>query len=397
MGFTVSNKARNFTYILMAIGAIALIMGIIGLFTAEDVHHYQNRFWSNLMVNSFFFFTISVGALFFFAVQYASESGWSALLKRVFEATMSFLPIGAVLILLIIIVGAFHGHGIWHWMDPHAVKHDEILQGKSPYLNIPFFIVRALVYISVFVGFGWWFRKKSLEEDQVGGTELHWKNYRKSVIFIVLFAVLSSVMGWDLVMSVTPHWYSTIFGWYVLGGFWCTAIIVMTMLTLYLKKKGFLEQVNENHIHDMGKWMFALSFLWTYLWFSQFVLYWYGNKPEPVTYFMMRIDHYAVPFWTMLVINFVLPMLFLMSRDAKRNYRKLMTLGAILLVTHWLDAFLLFMPGTVYEHWHLGFLEIGMALGFLGLFTHLTLRKLSKAPVTPQHHPFLEESVHLHT
>ncbi len=392
MEFTIPTKAKRLCYLLMAIGVIALIWGG---FTDTSDHH--NRFWSNVMVNAFFFFTISLGALFFFAVQYASEAGWSTLLKRVFEATMSFLPVGGGIILIVILVGSFGGHGIWHWMEEGAMEHDEILAGKEPFLNLPFFWIRSLLYILVFVGFGWWFRKKSLEEDREGGTAIHWKNYRMSVIFIVLFAVLSAAMGWDWVMTVTPHWYSTIFGWYVLGGFWCSAIIVMTVLTLYLKRKGYLEQVNENHIHDMGKWMFALSFLWTYLWFAQFMLYWYGNKPEPITYFIMRIDHYTVPFWTMMVINFVLPMLFLMSRDSKRNYRTLMTLGIILIVTHWLDVFLLFMPGTVYEHWHMGFMEIGTALGFLGLFIMLTLRRLSKAPVTPQKHPFLEESVHLHT
>lgn len=392
MEFTIPTKAKRLCYLLMAIGVIALIWGG---FTDTSDHH--NRFWSNVMVNAFFFFTISLGALFFFAVQYASEAGWSTLLKRVFEATMSFLPVGGGIILIVILVGSFGGHGIWHWMEEGAMEHDEILAGKEPFLNLPFFWIRSLLYILVFVGFGWWFRKKSLEEDRVGGTAIHWKNYRMSVIFIILFAVLSAAMGWDWVMTVTPHWYSTIFGWYVLGGFWCSAIIVMTVLTLYLKRKGYLEQVNENHIHDMGKWMFALSFLWTYLWFAQFMLYWYGNKPEPITYFIMRIDHYTVPFWTMMVINFVLPMLFLMSRDSKRNYRTLMTLGIILIVTHWLDVFLLFMPGTVYEHWHMGFMEIGTALGFLGLFIMLTLRRLSKAPVTPQKHPFLEESVHLHT
>ncbi len=397
MEYTISNRAKYFTYALMGIGLIALIVGFL---TDHSDHH--NRFWSNLLIDGLFFFGISAGALFFLAVQYAAQAGWGTLLKRVFEAVIGFLPYGSVVILLVLLAGSFHGHHIYHWMaegimDPAADNYDAIIAGKSFYLNQPFFWVRAILYIGTFLFFARYFRKRSLREDEEGGTSIHFGNFRMSALFIVLFGIFSSALAWDWIMSITTHWYSTLFGWYVFSGMWCSAIITIILVTLYLKNKGLLPQVNESHIHDLGKWMFALSFLWSYLWFFQFMLIWYGNKPEEATYFIERIQNYQGIFFTVFLINLVLPMLLLMSRDAKRNNKFLVTVGSIIFVTHWLDTFLLIMPGTVHEHWQIGFMEIGMFLGFLGAFIHVTLKTMSKAPVTPVKHPFLQESIDLHT
>ncbi len=397
MEYVFSNKAKNLCFVLMAIGLIAIATGA---FTVAPEH--PNRFWTNLMVNGFFFFGIALGALFFHVVQYASEAAWSVLLKRVFQGIYGFLPYGAAVIVLVLLVGSFHGHHMYHWMaegvmDPGHENYDAIIAGKSSYLNQPFFWFRTIVYIATFLIFARFYRKLSLREDEEGGTRIHFKSYRWSPVFLILFAIFSSALAWDWIMSITPHWYSTVFGWYVFAGFWCSALIVIVLITLHLKKKGFLPQVNEHHIHDIGKWMFALSFLWTYLWFAQFMLIWYGNKPEEAVYFLERVEHYKVPFFSMVMVNFALPMIFLMSRDAKRNMRFLTVIGAIIFLGHWMDTFILFMPGTVHEHWHLGFLEIGSFLGFLGWFLYVVLNRLTKAPLTPQNHPFLEESVHLET
>jgi hypothetical protein len=195
-------------------------------------------------------------------------------------------------------------------------------------------------------------------------------------------------------MSLEPHWFSTLYGWYVFSGMWVTAIITFIMLTLYLKSKGHLNEVNENHLHDLGKWMFAISFLWSYLWFFQMQLIWYANIPEEVSYYQFRNEHYKFPYYFMFVINFALPMLVLMSRDAKRNYKLLMFVGLVIFFGHWLDVFVMVMPGTVKQHWQFGLLEIGMFLMFLGLFIFVVLRELSKAPLVPKNHPYLEESIH---
>ncbi len=398
MEFTFSNRAKNVTYLLMALGLVATLVG----FFTDSSDHSGSRFWANLLVNGFFYFAIALGALFFLALQYATEAAWGAVLKRIFEAVMAFLPIGTIVLIIVFLGGTFHVHHLYHWMaegvmDPASEHYDKIIAGKSAYLNQPFFWVRTLAYFAVFLIFARAFRKRSLQEDVEGGTRLHFINYRKAAVFLVLFAVLSSTLSWDWLMSLDPHWFSTLYGWYVFSGMWVSAIIVFIVLTFYLKGKGYLANVNESHIHDLGKWMFAISFLWSYLWFFQYMLIWYAHIPEELPYYIFRIEHYKVPFFGMFLINFVLPMLVLMSRDAKRNPRILMFVGFLIFVGHWLDVFCLVMPGTVFEHWHLGLLEIGMFLAFLGLFIHVVLNALTKAPLVPVQHPYLDESIHHHT
>jgi len=222
----------------------------------------------------------------------------------------------------------------------------------------------------------------------------HLKNYRRGALFLVFFAVFSSVLAWDWLMAIDAHWFSTLFGWYVFSGMWVSAMITAVIVALYLKSKGYLPQVNNSHIHDMGKWVFAVSFLWSYLFFSQFMLIWYANIPEEVTWIQTRWEHYQVLFWVTFFINFAIPMVMLISRDAKRNPRFLIGVGTVIFIGHWLDVFMIVMPGTMADHWHLGLVEVGMFLAFLGAFVYVTLNRLTKAPLTPVQHPYLEESIH---
>ena len=363
-------------------------------------HHYK-RFWSNLMVNGFFFFSIALGALFFFALTYATETAWSIILKRVFESVMMTLAYGGVILIIIFIAGSLGIHHIYHWMDPDVMNpdsphYDALIAGKQAYLNQPFFWIRTLVYFAVFFLFMRGFRKRSLMEDEAIGSEnkIHFKQYARAALFLVLFGYLSSVMSWDWIMSIDTHWFSTLFGWYTFSGIWISGMLTVLFTTLYLKRKGYLPSVNQSHIHDLGKWVFAISFLWSYLWFSQFMLIWYSNIPEEVTYYITRIEDYKGLFFGVFMVNFILPMLFLMSRESKRAYGVLMTIGVIIFVGHWLDVFLMIMPGTVFSHWSMGLLEIGMFVMFLGGFIYLLLNNLTKAPLEPQSGPYLDESKH---
>jgi hypothetical protein len=394
MEFSFSNKAKSFTFLLMAIGAISLVVGFL---TDGSDHH--NRWWSAVYINALFFTFITFGALFFNVLQYATEAAWSVMVKRIFESIVFFMPYGVIIVLLVHLVGSFHGHHIFHWMDPEvhnpeSIHYDAIIANKGAYLNIPFFWVRSLVYVGTFMFFAYTFRKRSLQEDKNPELATHFKNYKRAGLFLVFFAVFSSTISWDWVMSIDTHWFSTLFGWYLFSGMWCTAMIVGLVMVLYLKAKGYLPEVNNSHIHDVGKWMFALSFLWSYLWFSQFMLIWYSNIPEEVTYFVTRIEYYKVPFFTMFFVNFALPMVVLMSRDAKRNPKFLITIATLIFLGHWVDVWLLVTPGVMGGDVHLGLMDIGMFLGFLGLFVFVVLKALTKAPLVPVNHPYLDESVH---
>lgn len=397
MEFSISNKAKVFTTSLMVIG---LLFTAIGVFTSMNEHHFETRLLTNGLINSFFFFAIGLGALFFLALQYATETGWYASVKRVIEAVAGFLPYGiAMLALTLLTITFMKGAHIYLWMDPEYTTegshhYDSIIAGKAAYLNPIFFWIRTVVYMAVYYLFLRGFRMRSLEEDRIGGTDLHFKNYRKAATFLVFFAVFSSTSAWDWLMSIDVHWFSTLFGWYTFAGMWVSTMTVLVMLTLYLKKLGYLPKVNDSHIHDLGKWTFATSFLWSYLWFSQFMLIWYANIGEEVVYYITRIEHYKVMYFGMFLINFAFPMLILMSRDAKRNAGILSFVGVIILIGHWLDVYIMVSAGSLGQSAKIGFLEIGMAVLVAGFFIRVILNNLTKAPLTPVNHPFLDESIH---
>ena len=396
MEFTFSSKTKTFSLILMLIGVLSLT---INFFTDHTEHH--NMFWSNVLFNGFFFFGIAAGALFFMVLSYATEAAWTVLIKRILEGIITFLLPASFILFIVFIAGSLGWHHIYHWMNPNVFivgheEYDEVLAGKEAYLNIPFFWVRSFVYVAVFYIFARIYRKRSLKEDREGGTKLHFKNYGQSGVFLVLFAVFSSTLAWDWIMSIDAHWFSTLFGWYVFSGMWLSAITTTMLIILYLKSKGYLPEVNKNHLHDLGKWMFALSFLWSYLWFSQFMLIWYADIPEEVTYFKNRIDNYNFLFFFTFAINFITPMLILMSRDTKRNRKYLAVMALIILFGHWLDAYLLVNPGVLFNHGHLSLVHIGTLLGFVGLFIYVVFGALSKAPLVPVNHPYKDESIHHH-
>lgn len=410
LNYTFTNKTRNITFGLMAIGLITIIAGFIadtapeGI-NAEDYHH--TRVWANLLLNSYFFMGIGLLATFFMALQYAAEVAWSVAVKRVYEAVSCYLPVGAIIMFLVLLAGQLHLHSLYQWMDadtlnPSSPKFDEGIVNKAAYFGIAnhnwFFWLRTCLYLSIWCWFQYGFRKRSLEEDLQNGTAIHYKNMGKGAMFLVFFAVTSSTSAWDWLMSLDVHWFSTMYGWYAFSGMWISAMVTIILFVLFLKRKGYLPQVNDSHIHDLGKWVFAVSFLWSYLYFCQFMLIWYTNIPEETIYFQDRLHNYGYMalMWTVFFMNFLFPMILLMSRDAKRNYVFLTTVGCIIFVGHWLDVFMMVMPGTVKANWHLSWIEIGTALGFLGLILFVVNRALTKAPLMVKNHPYRDESVHHH-
>ncbi len=403
MEYTVSNKAKMTSIILIVVGLIALLAGI---FTNHE--HTDQRLWANLLVNGYFFFTISLAALFFLALQYVAEMAWGVTTQRIFQAIMSFMPIGAVALIVVLAANSLDMAHLYHWMeegitDPNSPHYDAIITGKSAYLNQTFFWVRTIAYLGVWLFFANWFRKNSLKEDNLdlsqisgGVSPIYKKSIFMSIIFILFFAYSSSASAWDWLMSIDVHWFSTLFGWYCFSGMWISCMIVAVVLVLYLKSKNLLKDVNDSHIHDLVKWMFAISCLWSYLWFAQFLLIWYADVPEETIYYSIRFDHYKLLYLGTFFINFLLPFFVLMSRDAKRNAVFILPVAIIIFFTHFVDTLVLVLPGTMHEHGQLGFVEIGMFLMFLGVFIFTILRALSKAPLAIKNHPMYDESVHLH-
>lgn len=393
--FTIDKKAKNLSMALMAIGLIALIFGFVS---------NPHGAWPALLFNTYFYLGISVFAVFFVALQYVAEAGWSIVLKRVPEAIMGALPVFSGVMLFIMIASIMHWNHIYHWlhdgiMDPTSEHYDRIIAGKEPYLNATFFIIRTIVYLLGWNYFARKLRSLSLLEDRQGGSGIHFKGVSTSAWFMVFFAISSSMASWDWIMSIDTHWFSTLFGWYIFAEWSAIGFTTIFLFTLYLKRKGYLKDVNESHIHDLGKWIFAFSLVWTYMWFSQFMLIWYANIPEEVAYYTARleVENYKFLFWFSMLINFLFPIILLMSRDAKRNNSRLIFVSSVILIGHWINSYLLVAPGTLGTHGHIGFTEVGVGLGFAGVLIYLTLNTLTKEPLEAKNHPFLDESKNLHT
>jgi hypothetical protein len=402
--YTFPSKLKTTSFVLMGLGLLLTILAFVFDHGPEGAAHGEynhTHFWANILICAFFFMGIGLGATFFMALKYASEAHYTAAFKRVYEAVSDWLWIAGPILVLVILLGQFHVHHLYHWMDPSvydtASPHfDNKIAAKEGYFTPWFFWLRTAGFMFVWMWCQRTLRNRSLLEDQAGGTLNHFKNVKTSAIFLVFFGFTSSVAAWDWLMSLDVHWFSTMFGWYVFSGIWISAMIATLVIVLYLKDNGYLEHVNESHIHDLGKWMFAISFLWSYLFFCQFMLIWYANIPEEVTYFQNRLETngYKFMFWLVFFVNFALPMLFLMSRDAKRNRRFLITVGFIIFIFHWLDIYMIVMPSTVGRNPGIGIFEIGPFLLFLGGFIYFVMGKLTKAPLLPVNHPYIEESKH---
>ncbi len=339
---------------------------------------------------------IALGVLAFYAIQRAAQAGWSPLLFRVMEGITAYLVPGGIIVFVILVLSVLHMNHLFVWMDPDVVAHDPLLRGKAGYLNPTFFLIRAAIFLGGWIAYREYSRKLSLQQDKADDNANFKLNFRISAGFLVFYLISESIMSWDWIMSVDPHWFSTLFGWYVFASMIVSGITVIAMVTIYLKSRGFLPDVNDSHIHDLAKFMFGFSIFWTYLWFSQFMLIWYSNIPEEVTYFVTRIADYNLPFFGMVAMNFLFPVLLLMNSDYKRINWFVILAGIVILAGHYMDIFNMIMPSTVGDQWYIGVPEIGAILFFLGLFIFWVFRALTSAPLQPTRNPFIEESRHFH-
>lgn len=359
-------------------------------------HQLANRPWAALYVAAFFFFMISLGVLAFYGIQRASQAGWSPMLFRVMEGITAYLVPGGIIVFVILVLSVLHFNHLFPWMDPEVVAEDELIRNKSGYLDPVFFLIRAVIFLGGWILYREISRKLSIAQDKADDDSNFKKNFRWSAGFLVFYLVTESMMSWDWIMSVDPHWFSTLFGWYVFASMVVSGVTVIAMISIYLKSKGYLPDLNDSHIHDLAKFMFGFSIFWAYLWFSQFMLIWYANIPEEVTYFVTRIEEYRLPFFGMVAMNFVFPLLLLMNSDYKRiNWFVIMT-GIVLLAGHYIDVFNMIMPSAVGDQWYIGIPEIGAVMFFAGAFIYWVFRALTKAPLQVTRNPYIEESRQFH-
>jgi len=413
--FQLPGSYKKWTYGLIGAGVIALLYGFIKFHPFEHAGHGTNvnstRFWAVLLQNSVFFLLVVNAAMFFICVTTMAMAGWVVAFRRVSEAISSVVPILGVLTFVILMAIVFGGRtDIYHWLDKDAVAKDHILNGKSGFLNVKFYAIWS--FLTIFL---WWFlgrkmRSLSLESDRKGAMDYEtakkwiWNNTVWASLYCVVFTLtVASTIPWLWLMSIDAHWYSTMYSWYTFASTFVSGMSLIALFVIYLKNRDQLPYVTEEHLHDLGKFMFAFSIFWTYLWFSQYMLIWYSNQPEETKYFIERIGTnekagpYKGIFFFNLIVNFLCPLLILMKKGTKRNWTMVTVMAVLIIFGHWIDLYQMVMPGTVHEHFELMPFEFGVACLFIGLIMWGTGNYLSKHSLLAKNHPFLKESMIHHT
>ena len=378
-----SKKFNYITYGLMGLGVIGLGYGFL-----TDTH----RTWANLLMNNYYFLSLALGASFFFSLQYITQSGWSAMFRRIPEALMAYIPYAAIIMLVMF----FGLHDIYHWSHPDLVANDELLAHKSPYLNIPFFMIRIVIFFTAWILLTRYLRKLSLQEDQIGGTAIFEKMEFWSKVFIFVLALSFSMASFDWIMSIDAHWFSTIFAFKNFAAAFYHGTSLVGLIAIVLYKKGYFKDLNEYHLLDFSRYMFGLSIIWGYLYFSQFALIWFGNIPEETIYYAKRWDNgWYIFFIANFAINWFIPFIGLLPQKLDKNINFVYFICILLLVGLYTDIYEQVMPDFIKSP-SIGIIEIGVFAGLAGLFLFAFSKALSKAPLIAKNHPYLDESIHHH-
>ncbi|RYZ97390.1 MAG: quinol:cytochrome C oxidoreductase [Sphingobacteriaceae bacterium] len=411
-----SGKVKTWSLIAIVIGLVGIVYGFIGGEVSIQ------RTFSNLLMMSYYFACVCIAAIFFLSYQYMAQAGWSASLLRLPQAMAKVLPIAAVILMVVIGAGLFITHHdeatgetmpylFGHWAahgltDPTSEHYDALIAGKSAFLNVPTFLIFLSVLLFLYSFLGYLLVKYSKNEDELGGMFNYNKSFKIAAIFLLVFGFTFPIFAFDAIMSLEAHWFSTMFGWYNLAAMHVSGLAIIALFLIYLRKNGYMQWVSQDHLHNLGQLIFGFSIFWTYVWFAQFFLIWYANMPEETVYFYKRWEpEYQFLFWLNLILNFLSPLLLLMSRDAKRLTARLAFTCVVLVIGHWLDYYLMVMPGTIHHApghvvhiWdQFGIQELFIFIGFAGLLIFLTLNALSKfKSLVPKKHPFLDESLHHH-
>lgn len=372
-------------YALIAVGLATFVAAVMT---------NPTRAWASFLMNHFYFMSIAIGGLFFAAIQWLTGAMWSAPVRRVSESFTAYLPVALVMFVVLY----FGLHELYPWTHADHVKGDVVLEGKAGYLNIAFFMIRNIIAFGIWILFAKKLIGNSIAQDQTRDVRFTLNNRTWVPGFLIFFALTFTMTSFDQLMSLDPHWFSTMFGVYCFSGLFYSVLALTCLLVIYLKKQGHLEGlVNDNHLHDLGKFMFAFTVFWAYIGFSQFLLIWYANLPEETSYYLHRFESgwfYVSLF--LLIGKFLVPFFLLLPRDAKRCTKTLMGVAIFMLVAQWIDDLWMIQPEFFKEGPQVGWIEIGVTLGFIGLFGTMVARFLAKNNVVAIGDPKLAESVFHH-
>jgi len=386
---TVSGKFRIITLILIGIGILSFIVGLLS--DSETT-------WTRYLIVNYYFLSLAMGATFFYIIQVITQSGWSSAFKRVPEAMMSYIPFAAVSFLLLF----FGMHDIYHWSDAEAVVSDRLIEHKSPFLNVPFFFIRMVIFFILWIVFTLILRKISLREDAADKSDINGimslfaKSELYSKILAFILALTFSFSAFDWIMSIDVHWYSTIFALKNLVAAFLHGVSILTLIVFILHKRGHFPFLNKYHMHDFARYIFMLSIVWGYFWFAQFMIIWYGNIPEETVYYNVRWQEgWKALFFLEIGLNWAIPFMVLLPVKASRNMTVISAMIILLIIGQYIDLFGQVVPGTT-GALKFGWIDAGLFLGYAGLFSLVVATALSKTKLIPYNHPYIEESINHH-
>jgi hypothetical protein len=381
----VSAQFKIACFAMIGVGALAFL---VTLFKDKE------RAWYAYLTAYYYFVTLALGGLFFVSILNTTKAGWSANIRRFPEALTAFLPyaLGAGVLFLF---GAPH---VYEWLNKAEVAKDALLQHKSSYLNQTFFAIRLIAFLGIWVFYARKLIGFSTDQDKSGDESLTTRALPFSVSFIIVFALSFSLFSVDLIMSLQPHWFSTIFGVYCFAGLFQSSLAAMILMIIYCLKRGLLKgYVDENHLHDMGKFLFAFTVFWAYIAYSQYMLIWYANLPEETVFFIPRMKgSWAWVSLALVTFRFVVPFLFMLPRWVKRSPNHLRLAAILILIMQYVDLYWLIYPTLNKKEVIFGLPEILLWVGFAGLFGFAVSRFLAKFPIVPLKDPRQHESMHHH-
>lgn len=383
--FKPSSNQKTLAIVLLAIGLITFAIGVM---------KSPERVWTSYLVAFFYFSCLGLGGLFFVAVNHVSKAGWSVSVRRLAEAMTSFIPL--IFLGGLVLLAGFKN--LYTWADPQFLAENPLIAAKAGYLNTGSFIMRLIIFCGGWVLFKWFIIGNSIKQDQTGDPQLTHKNVGLSIGFILFFSLSFSLFSVDLIMSLMPGWYSTIFGIYCFSGMFQSTFAVLALMIIFLRSQGLVKgYLTEEHQHDVVKFMKGFTVFWAYIAFSQFMLIWYANIPEETEYYIMRSQNgwLGISFG-LLIFRFIIPFLALLPRAWKRNNTHVTAVAFLILIMQYVDIYWMVYPNFFEGQVLFGFWEIGIFAGFTGIFLLGLFTFMQKFSLVPLRDPRIAETISHH-
>lgn len=367
----------------------ALIVGVAALAAcAAGALRWPQDFFRSYLIAFLLWFGVGLGSLALLMIHHITGGAWGAVIRRVLESATRTLPFMAALFVPVLL----GMHQLYEWSHAETVARDVILQHKSVYLNVPFFLARAAVYFAAWSLVVYYMNRWSLEQDSDGGPAVALRMEQLSRGGLVLIGLTMSFAAVDWMMSIEPHWFSTIYGMLVIGGQVVSAMAFAIPVVALLSTAGapLAGAVKRDHLHDLGKLLFAFVMVWTYFHLSQFLIIWSANLPEEIPWYLKRTrggwQHVAM---AIVLLHFLLPFALLLSRDVKRNPRMLASIAAVIIAARLLDLFWMVTPAFSPGHFAVHWMDLLAPVGVGGVWYWIFVRQLRGRSLLAVHDPSL--------